>query len=109
MYKEIILLVDDEKNILKALRRTLFDTPYEVVIVSSSEKAKNYLSNNSVDMIISDYKMPVENGFELLGFVRDNYPGVIRIMLSGYVEKEIILETMFSCAALTFFFKTMGR
>ena len=103
MNKIVILLVDDEKSILKALRRTLFEYPYEIVIVSSSLEAKQFLINNQIDMIISDYKMPDENGFELLSFVRDNYPEVIRIMLSGYVEKEVVLETMFSCAAVTFF------
>lgn len=103
MNKVVILLVDDEKSILKALRRTLFEYPYEIVIVSSSFEAKQFLSGNRIDMIISDYKMPDENGFKLLSFVRDNYPEVIRIMLSGYVEKEVVLETMFSCAAVTFF------
>ncbi len=103
MNKIVILLVDDEKSILKALRRTLFEYPYEIVIVSSSLEAKQFLTGNQIDMIISDYKMPDENGFELLSFVRDKYPEVIRIMLSGYVEKEVVLETMFSCAAVTFF------
>lgn len=105
MDKAVILLVDDEKSILKALRRTLFEYPYEIVIVSSPLEARQYLSENKIDMIISDYKMPDENGFELLSFVRDNHPETIRIMLSGYVEKEAIIESMFSCVALTYFSK----
>lgn len=103
MNEAIILLVDDEPSILKALKRTLFEYPYEIVIVPSPLEAKQFLSDNQIDMIISDYKMPGISGFELLSFVRDNYPDVIRIMLSGYVEKEVILESLFSCAALTCF------
>lgn len=103
MNKVVILLVDDEKSILKALNRTLFEYPYQIITASSSAEAKKYLSENRVDLIISDYRMPEENGFELLSFVRDNHPDTIRIMLSGYVEKKVIFESMFSWAALTYF------
>jgi len=103
MSKLSILLVDDERSILKALKRTLFEYPYEIMTASSSLEAKEYLACNSIDMIISDYKMPEENGITLLSYVRDRYPEIIRIMLSGYVDKEVILESLFSCAALTIF------
>jgi CheY-like chemotaxis protein len=98
-----ILLVDDEISILRALKRTLFEYPFKIIIASSPMEAKEKMADNIIDMIISDYKMPVESGFQLLSFVRDTYPDVIRIMLSGYVEKEVILEALFSCAALTCF------
>ena len=103
MSDAVILLVDDELSILKSLRRTFFEYPYEIVIVASPQEAKEYLAVNTVDIILSDYKMPNESGLELLSFVRDNYPEIIRIMLSGYVEKKAILESLFSCAALSFF------
>lgn len=103
MDEAVILLVDDEISILKSLRRTLFEYPYEIIVVPSPREAKETLAVKRVDMIISDYKMPDESGFELLSFVRDMYPEIIRIMLSGYVEKESILKSLFSCAALSFF------
>ena len=96
MDEAVILLVDDEISILKSLRRTLFEYPYEIIVVPSPREAKETLAVKRVDMIISDYKMPDESGFELLSFVRDMYPGIIRIMLSGYVEKESILKSLFS-------------
>ena len=99
----VILLVDDEPGILKSLRRTLFEYPYKIIAASTPTEAKNILNSGKLDMIISDYKMPGMSGFELLTWVKNKYPEIIRIMLSGYVDKNSILESLFTCAALTVF------
>ena len=99
----VILLVDDETSILKSLRRTFFEYPYKIIAALTPTEAKEILNSSKVDMIISDYKMPGMSGFELLTWVQNKYPEIIRIMLSGYVDKNSILKSLFTCAALTVF------
>ena len=54
-----VLLVDDEMNVLNALARSLRKEPYEVIIAASAMEGLNKLYATRIDLIISDYKMPV--------------------------------------------------
>ncbi|NTV91361.1 MAG: response regulator [Clostridiales bacterium] len=89
-----ILLVDDEMQILKALGRILDDTDYSILTAVDGWEALDILSKNPVDMVISDVRMPSMNGCELLEKVRTMYPGIIRVILSGYMERDIIPRAM---------------
>lgn len=89
-----ILLVDDEPSVLSAMKRMLhiMKNEWKIYSVVSGEQALNSLSNGEFDMIITDMKMPGMNGAELLGKVKELYPSVIRIILSGYSDNEMILK-----------------
>jgi two-component system NtrC family sensor kinase len=89
-----ILLVDDEVNILKSLRRLLNGTGYHVLTSDSGENALKLFNTEHVDLVISDYRMPGMNGIELLRTVRERYPDVIRIILSGYADVATVVEAI---------------
>ena len=81
-----LLFVDDEANILAALRRLFRPLGYRVLTAESAEQGLDLLRNESVDLVVSDMRMPVMNGARFLELVREGWPDVIRILLTGYAE-----------------------
>lgn len=91
-----IIFVDDEPNILEGLQRMLRPMRHEwnMHFVESSEQALGMLETRPMDVIVSDMKMPGIDGAKLLSEVRRLYPHMIRIILSGYSEKEMIMRSV---------------
>jgi len=87
-----ILFVDDEKLILRSLKRIFLQSQYSVFIAESGDEALKILDSKKIDMIISDIKMPDMNGYELLQIVKSRYPATIRLVLSGYADESIIVK-----------------
>ncbi len=94
MTERTILLVDDEPNILKALKRILRTDGYKIYTADGGEEALAFLTDHPVGVIISDHRMPGMTGTELLAIVKDLYPDTIRIVLSGYSDLETITEAI---------------
>ncbi len=100
-----LLLVDDEENILHALRRTLRKEPFEIETASNAREAAEKFYERPFDIVISDYKMPGVNGLEFLKWVRDNYPDTIRIVLTGQADLEVAVEAINEGEIYRFFTK----
>lgn len=85
-----ILFVDDEPNILSALQRMLRGqrSDWKMSFACSGEEALHILAEIDVDVIVSDMKMPGMGGAELLEKVSELHPHIVRVILSGYSEKE---------------------
>jgi response regulator RpfG family c-di-GMP phosphodiesterase len=81
-----ILLVDDEPNVLSALRRLLRPLAYQVQVAGSGAEALAILETGPIDLIVSDMRMPEMNGAELLAQVRQRWPDTLRILLTGYAD-----------------------
>lgn len=89
-----ILLVDDEPNVLRSLRRQL-RSEYEVDIHEDPTKALQVLSKkNTYAVVISDFRMPKMNGAELLRKVRKVSPETTRVMLTGYADLENTIKAV---------------
>ena len=91
MKQSSIIIVDDAKEVLSALKRELKDEPYQLHLAGSSEEALKILEKNTCKVIISDVKMKKMDGFELLEKVREKYPDMIRMILSGHSDVKLIL------------------
>ncbi len=100
-----ILIVDDELQILKSLRRLFLDADYDLICVQSGEAALEALFENPVDLIISDMRMPEMDGLELLSRVKKDYPGVIRIILSAASDEKPILKSIQKGIAMIYIMK----
>jgi putative nucleotidyltransferase with HDIG domain len=85
-----ILFVDDEPKILEALQRMLRPqrNEWEMAFAPGGEAALAMLEAESFDVIVSDMRMPGVDGAALLETVREKYPGMLRVILSGYTELE---------------------
>ena len=92
-----ILIVDDEKNTREGLARAL-KRQYRVFTAESAETALSVLSEETVDLMLSDIRMPGEDGLSLLKTVRQRYPSVLCILLTAYGSIETSVEAMKSGA-----------
>jgi response regulator RpfG family c-di-GMP phosphodiesterase len=90
----VLLLVDDEKNILAALRRLLHQEKYRILTASSAPEALIILASTPVDVIVSDQRMPDMTGVEFFRTAKEIYPETIRIMLSGYTELQSVTDAV---------------
>ncbi|XPV75903.1 MAG: sigma-54-dependent transcriptional regulator [Desulfovibrio sp.] len=79
-----ILAVDDSKTTLEVLQRTLQANGYEVMTCMRVEEALPILEAETIDLVITDYRMPQTSGLELIKHVRDNYRDMEIMMITGY-------------------------
>lgn len=94
--KPKILFVDDEENVLRGLGRTLRARRelWDMRFASSGRQALELLALDPADVVVSDMRMPGMNGAELLAAVQKRYPSTVRIVLSGFADREAILKTI---------------
>ncbi len=83
---ESLLFVDDEANILAALKRLFRPYGYRIFTADSGKQGLEILSGEKIDLVISDMRMPEMNGAQFLEKVRELWPETIRILLTGYAE-----------------------
>lgn len=89
-----VLFVDDEPNILRAIKRALFTMDITLLLADSGAKALELMSNHEVHVVISDMKMPQMSGAELLEQVAINYPDTFRVVLTGYADIESTIKAV---------------
>lgn len=89
-----LLLVDDEPNILNAIKRLLRREGYRILCAESAAQGLDLLATHRVHVIISDQRMPVMTGNEFLSRVKDLYPDTVRLVLSGYSELESLTDAI---------------
>lgn len=90
-----ILCVDDEPNVLKALKRLFMDEEYEILSAASGEEGLALLAEQwDIQVVISDYRMPGMNGVDFLKAVHDGWPETIRIVLSGYADTASVVAAI---------------
>ncbi len=94
MEKRTVLFVDDEEKILKSLKRGLLDEPYNILLATSGKEAIGILKREEVHIIVTDMRMPEMSGLELLRIVKEDYPGIVRIVLSGYTQVTTLLTAI---------------
>ena len=87
--KPVILCVDDEAIPLLLRKFVLQKAGYDVITASSGREALTTVENHAVDLILSDYLMPVMNGAELTVRIKANRPTLPVILLSGVNELPI--------------------
>jgi len=89
-----VLLIDDEANILRSLRRVLRKTNVEVVTTTSPAKALQLVESDTFAVIVSDQRMPDMEGTTLLGKIRLLSPNSVRIILTGYADLQATMDAI---------------
>jgi len=92
--KNRILFVDDDELALRGLERLLrsMRSEWDMEFVDSGAKALERMAEASFDVVVSDMRMPKMNGAELLNEVMKRHPKTVRLILSGYADRELILK-----------------
>ncbi len=91
-----ILFVDDEVSILDGLKRMLrpMRTEWDMSFAPGGEAALSMLETAPFDVIVTDMRMPGMDGATLLEIVREKYPSLLRIFLSGYTELQASMRAV---------------
>ena len=100
-----ILIVDDEKPVLKSLVRCFRKENYMIETCDRPTKALEILQQQKFHLIISDFKMPEMNGAELLKEVKNNFPETVRIMLTGHADTQAVMTAIKEGAVYKFILK----
>jgi len=99
------MIVDDDRNLLDSLLRTLRHEPYSVLTFESGEEALVELQCRSVDVVISDQELPGMCGTEFLQRVGTLYPAVTRFMLTGKATLDGAIKAINKGGISRFFVK----
>jgi response regulator RpfG family c-di-GMP phosphodiesterase len=89
-----ILFVDDEVNIRRSLVRLFRTEPVRIEQAGSAEQALEILEREPIQVVVSDHRMPGMTGVKLLSRVRERWPDIIRMMLTGFTEIDVAIEAI---------------
>ena len=89
-----LLVVDDEENILKSLRRVLRSQDWEIRTALDGERGLKILEQFTPEVVISDFRLPGMNGADFLQQVKQRIPLAQRIMLTGHADQRAIEEAI---------------
>jgi DNA-binding NtrC family response regulator len=89
-----IQLVDDEPNILNALKRLLRPHGWEIHTFDNVEAALGGLLEHDYAVIVSDYQMPTADGVTYLQFARQRQPNAMRLVLSAYGDRNSMIKAI---------------
>jgi len=84
-----VLVVDDNENLLEAIAKSLDDICQCVLTAQDAEKGREILEKEHVSIVLSDLLMPGVNGLDFIKGVKEQWPHVLCILLTGYGDKEI--------------------
>jgi DNA-binding NtrC family response regulator len=88
-----VLFVDDEERILRTLA-ILFRPHFDVLSTTDPQEALQWLSTRDVHVLVSDQRMPLMSGSELLARAREISPVTVRILLTGYSDLDAAIEAV---------------
>ena len=100
-----ILIVDDDEMVLNALRRVVTNPEWDLLTADSGARALEIMTRQPIALIISDQRMPEMSGLELLNEVKSLYPEIVRIVLTGYADMEIVVKAINQGEVYRFFTK----
>jgi type II secretory ATPase GspE/PulE/Tfp pilus assembly ATPase PilB-like protein/FixJ family two-component response regulator len=100
-----LLFVDDEENVLSSLKRIFMEENYIILTATSAAKALEIMEAKQVQLVITDHRMPVMTGAEMLKRIKETWPDTIRIMLTGYADVNSIMGAVKDGAVYKFITK----
>lgn len=89
-----VLVVDDEPEVGSAIQALLHRDPYNVHTVTSPSEAWYFLEHHVIDVLLSDENMPEFNGSTLLALVREFYPLIGRILMTGQNDLCTVVDAL---------------
>jgi HD-like signal output (HDOD) protein/CheY-like chemotaxis protein len=95
-FKPTILFVDEEKFVLKALQRSFrkMRAEWDLRFAGNPSEALAALESTPMDVIVTETVFSDQSGLDFLALVRDQHPNSVRIILSGYADHNIVLQSV---------------
>ena len=92
--QKIAMIIDDETQILSALKRELVREGWQVVAFSNPTMALQFAQSNLVPLVIADYSMPEMTGVEFFRHLDEIQPVTYKIMLSGCMDRNDVVDAV---------------
>lgn len=89
-----VLFVDDQEEILELIQIKLKNEPYERFFANSVEEAMKILNSENINVVITDILMPGVDGHDFLSILKENFPKVVRVILSGFSQVNSIISAI---------------
>ncbi|MCD6319188.1 MAG: HDOD domain-containing protein [Candidatus Desulfofervidaceae bacterium] len=104
-----ILFVDDEPQVLHALKRDFRKSPYKCFFAQSGPEGLEIIEREGIDLVVADMKMPGMDGYEFLQKVKLKAPHIISVILSGYTERETVYKSLINGTAQAYLSKPWDK
>ncbi|WP_114752418.1 response regulator [Pleomorphovibrio marinus] len=88
-----VLYVDDEVNNLQAFKAT-FRRDYKIFLAESAKEGREILLKEDINVVITDQRMPEENGVDFLESIIPMHPDPMRILLTGYTDIQAVIDAI---------------
>jgi len=102
MYSQHLLIVDDEPNVRRAIKRLFRREKWKISEASSGKEALTAMRGTDFNLVISDLKMPVMDGIEFLAIAKKAFPDTSQIMISGHAGSSELAAAINACNIDTF-------
>lgn len=89
-----ILFIDDQEEILDLIKLRLASENYEKIFTHKVDEALQILENDKIDVLVTDIFMPELGGLDLLQILKEKYPWIVRVVLSGFSQVNTVLEAV---------------
>jgi response regulator RpfG family c-di-GMP phosphodiesterase len=106
--RPVVLYVDDERGNLSAFMAA-FRHEFDVHVAQSAKQALDVLSDVPVDVLITDQRMPLMTGIEFVRGIKESYPEVVKMILTGFADHEVVMEALNEGLVYRFFEKPWNK
>jgi two-component system, probable response regulator PhcQ len=103
--KQSVLFIDDDSSILRGLARVLRHQPYQIYTATSAEEAMLVVKRHGIDVVVVDEHMPGMRGGDLLAWMAEHCPEVVRIALTGHPTVDTAIRAINEGRVYQFFTK----
>ena len=100
-----VLIVDDDEHVRRALRRVLRRARWQVVDAPDALTGLQLLEQEPIQVVVSDYRMPSLSGVEFLSAVKERWPRIQRVLLTGQADSQAIEEAVNQSEIFRFIWK----
>jgi response regulator RpfG family c-di-GMP phosphodiesterase len=105
LMERAVLMIDDEADVLRGLARVLRHQPYRIYTATSAEEAMLLVKGRKIDVVVADEHMPGMRGGELLAWIAEHCPEVVRIVLTGHPTIDTAIRAINEGRVYQFFTK----
>ena len=89
-----VLIVDEDPALTRSFQRALREEPYTLLLASDGNEALSYVDSVPLDLVITDIRMTGVNGYEFLSEVKRRQPGIVRVVFSGYADRQSMVKVV---------------
>lgn len=89
-----VLIVDEDPALTRSFQRALREEPFTLLLASGGKEALSYVDSTPLDLVITDIRMTEINGYEFLSEIKHRQPSTVRVVFSGYADRQSMVKVV---------------